>query len=217
MTLSGLTQSPNRVSFQAVIRSVTGSLLIDQPLGIRLSILQGSINGQAVYQETHESMTNANGLVNLEIGGGIPVVGDFGQIDWSNGPYFIKREVDPTGGSNYSIMGTSQILSVPYAQFASVADTVLNLPSGQDFSLLATKAALKDSSYQLRTEIPTKVSDLTNDTGYLTSEVDSSISNELQVLSISNDTIYLSNGGFAKLPVDSVPSIANTGQLLYRY
>src|SRR5690554_566777 len=91
---------------------------------MQISILQGSASGTAVYVETQTPTSNANGLVSLEIGAGTVVSGDFTTIDWANGPYFIKTETDPTGGTSYTITGTSQLLSVPYALHAKTAETV---------------------------------------------------------------------------------------------
>jgi uncharacterized protein (TIGR02145 family) len=85
---------------------------------MRISILQGSASGTAVYIETQTPTTNDNGLASLEIGGGTVVSGNISTMDWANGPYFIKTETDANGGSNYSITGTSQLLSVPYAFFS---------------------------------------------------------------------------------------------------
>ena len=110
---------PQRFSFQAVIRDDANQLLNSQSVGIRLSILQGSASGTAVYVETHSASTSSNGLVSLQVGGGTVVSGALAQIDWASGPYFIKTETDPSGGTNYSITGTSQLLSVPYALFSA--------------------------------------------------------------------------------------------------
>ena len=85
---------------------------------MQISILKGSINGTPVYVETHSPSTNDNGLVSLSIGNGTVVSGNFANIDWSDGPYFLKTETDPTNGTNYTISGTSQLQSVPYAQYA---------------------------------------------------------------------------------------------------
>ncbi len=91
---------------------------------MRISILQGSVEGTAVYVETQVSTTNSNGLVTIEIGGGTPVTGTFTGIDWSTGPYYIKTETDPAGGVNYpAIVGTSQLLSVPYALYAKNSES----------------------------------------------------------------------------------------------
>ena len=86
---------------------------------MKISILPGSSTGTPVYVETHTATTNANGLVNLEIGDGAIVSGNFTGIDWSSGLYFIKTDTDPTGGTNYTVTGTSQLLSVPYALYAN--------------------------------------------------------------------------------------------------
>ncbi len=110
---------PQRFSYQAMIRDDANQLLNNQTVGLRLSILQGSATGTAVYVETHTASTSTNGLVSLQVGGGTVVSGALAQIDWASGPYFIKTETDPSGGTNYSITGTSQLLSVPYALFSS--------------------------------------------------------------------------------------------------
>ncbi len=110
---------PQRFSYQAVIRDGANQLLNNQSVGIRLGILQGSETGNAVYVETHTASTSTNGLLSLQVGGGTVVSGALAQIDWASGPYFIKTETDPLGGNNYSITGTSQMLSVPYALFSA--------------------------------------------------------------------------------------------------
>lgn len=112
-----IAQSPGRISYQAVIRNSSNQLVNNHAVGMRISILQGSPSGTVVYTETKSAQTNANGLVTLEIGG----EPDFGSINWANGTYYLKTETDPTGGSNYTITGVSQILSVPYALHANTA------------------------------------------------------------------------------------------------
>ena len=111
-------QAPQKMSYQAVIRNASGNLVASTPVGVKISILQGSVAGTPVYVETHNLSTNGNGLLTMEIGGGNAQTGIFSTIDWSNGPYFVKNETDPNGGSNYTISGTSQLLSVPYALYA---------------------------------------------------------------------------------------------------
>jgi hypothetical protein len=111
-------QSPQKMSYQAVIRNSSNALVASGPIGMRISILQGTANGTIVYAETHNLSTNENGLVSLEIGGGTPITGTLSTINWSSGLYFIRTETDPQGGSNYTISGSTQILSVPYALHA---------------------------------------------------------------------------------------------------
>lgn len=93
-------QTPEKMTFQAVIRDASNALLSNQNIGMQISILQGSINGNSIYTETHNPVSNNNGLVNLEIGDGTVASGNFSTISWSNGPFFIKTETDPNGGSS---------------------------------------------------------------------------------------------------------------------
>ncbi len=118
-------QSPNKLSYQAVVRDSDDNLVTDQAVGMQISILQGSASGTAVYTETHTPTANTNGLVSIEIGGGT-TANDFSTIDWSTGVYFIKTEIDPDGGTSYSIETTSQLLSVPYAKYADKAGNVFS-------------------------------------------------------------------------------------------
>jgi hypothetical protein len=120
-------QSPDKLSFQAVIRDSIGGLVVNQSVGLRMSILRGSDSGSSVYTEIHSTTTNSSGLISIEIGGGT-TSNDFSSIDWSDGPYYLKREVDPAGGTNYLISGITQLLSVPYAMYATMADSALNAP-----------------------------------------------------------------------------------------
>ncbi|MDD4148634.1 MAG: DUF1566 domain-containing protein [Bacteroidales bacterium] len=123
LTASVFAQSPQKMSYQAVIRNSSDDLITNTQVGMKISILQGSETGTAVYTETQTPNTNANGLVSIEIGGGTAL----SSIDWSTGNYYIKTEIDPTGGTSYSISGTSQLLSVPYALYAENSN---GLPTG---------------------------------------------------------------------------------------
>jgi len=116
---SASAQAPQKMSYQAVIRNASNALVSNTNVGIRISILQTSATGTTVYSETHQPTTNTNGLATFEIGGGTVVSGNFTTINWANGPFFIKTETDPTGGTNYTISGTSQLLSVPFALYAA--------------------------------------------------------------------------------------------------
>ena len=115
LTLSIWSQAPKKMSYQAVVRNGSNALVSSTVVGMQISILQGSVSGTAVYVETQTPTTNANGLASLEIGAGVAVTGSMAGIDWANGPYFIKTETDPTGGTAYSISGTTELVSVPYA------------------------------------------------------------------------------------------------------
>ena len=185
------------MSYQSVIRDANNDLVSNQSVGMQISILQGSANGSSVYTETQSASTNDNGLVSIAIGEGTSN-DNFSSIDWSNGPYFIKTETDPTGGSNYTITGTSQLLSVPYALYAKSAE---NTFSG-DYNDLSNAPT-----------IPTSTSDLVNNSGYVTTLNDDDATNEIQNLSVSatGDTLYLQNGGFVIIPGISAANTPSGG------
>ncbi len=159
LSFSTFAQTPTSFNYQAVLRDASGGILANQQVEIGVTLLQGSVTGTEIFTETHSVTTNEFGLVNLQIGS-VNTTG-MQNIDWSKGPYFIEISVDGT------VMGTSQLLSVPYALHAVTVEN-------------------------------DKVEDADADPG-----------NELQILSISNDTIYLSNGGKVKLPPETDPAFTN--------
>ena len=156
LTVCLYAQAPQKMNYQAVVRNASNSLVANQNVSVRISILQGSATGASVYTETHVVTTNANGLMSLEIGGGNATTGNFGQIDWANGPYFIKSEIDPAGGVNYSVTSTQQLLSVPYALYAGSA---ANQFSG-DYNDLTNRPTIP--------QVPTNLSAFNNDAGFVT-------------------------------------------------
>ncbi len=121
LNISLSAQAPQKFSYQALVRNASNTLVVNQKVGTRISILQTSATGVVVYTERHEPTTNANGLITLEIGGGTVILGDFNKIDWAKGPFYVRTETDPFGGTEYTISGESQLLSVPYALFAANA------------------------------------------------------------------------------------------------
>lgn len=121
LSISGYAQAPEAFNYQAVVRDAVGDISANASVSFRLSILQTSAGGTSVYSETHAVTTNGFGLANLSVGTGTVVSGDFSLIDWSADIYFLQVELDPAGGSSYQQMGTSQLLSVPYALHATTA------------------------------------------------------------------------------------------------
>ncbi|MCP4440085.1 MAG: DUF1566 domain-containing protein [Aureispira sp.] len=111
-------QAPEKMSYQAVIRNATRKLIRSTSVGVEISVLKGSATGNAVYVERHTTTTSADGVATLQVGTGTPITGTFGAIDWASGPYFLKTNTDPVGGTNYIIAGTAELLSVPYALYA---------------------------------------------------------------------------------------------------
>lgn len=188
ITILSIAQTPEKISYQAIIRDSGNNLVTLQQVGMRISILQGSANGTPYYTEEHTATTNINGLVSIEIGTGQIVQGTIEDINWPNGPYFIKTETDPSGGNHYSIIGTSQLLTVPYAMHAKSAGRIVGVLPELD-PVYGVSVASKISE-----------ADTASWNSRLKVEIDGDPNNEIQVLSIRNDTIFLQNGGFVKLP-----------------
>jgi len=209
-------QSPNRMSYQAVIRNGGGALVANSPVGMRIQILQGSQFGAASYVETHTLTTNTNGLATLEIGGGTVVAGFFANVNWANGPYFLKTETDPAGGANYSITGISQLLSVPYALYAAqsgssftagpgigiVGNTISNTAPDQPITLTGSGATSVSGAYpnftisSSGTATPYTAGAGIDINGNIISNTgDLSNTNEIQSLALNGANLSLSNGG----------------------
>jgi uncharacterized protein (TIGR02145 family) len=137
---------------------------------MQISLLQGTASGTAVYVETQTATTNANGLVSIEIGTGTATTGTFSEIDWATGPYFIKTEIDPAGGGNYTITGTQQVMSVPYALYAKTAENGITTAQANAITAMQAQitALLMQPTYPVGsvfcTSIPTLVIDVTNPT-----------------------------------------------------
>ena len=118
-------QSPEKMSYQAIIRAQDNSLVLNSNISLNIIIHQSTASGKVVYQESHSVRSNNNGLVSLEIGTGTIITGNFSTIAWDKGPYFIETQVDVTGGSNYNIIGVTQLLSVPYALHSKTAEKLV--------------------------------------------------------------------------------------------
>ena len=110
-----IAQAPQKFNYQAVARNALGAILPNQNVKIRASILDGSAQGTNHYSETHSATTNQLGLFNLAIGGGTVVSGSFSTITWGRSDKYLKIEMDATGGNSFTLVGSSQLLSVPYA------------------------------------------------------------------------------------------------------
>lgn len=190
-TLSVWAQVPQTLTYQAVVRDANGRLICNSNVGVQLSILQGSENGTAVYTDRQTVHTNANGLFTMLIGS---EENSLGGINWAAGPYYLKSEIDPTGGNNYTLETVQQLFSVPYALRAHTVDSIIG---GVNYNETDPVFTAWDKDYNdliNRPTIPTAVSELANDAGYLT------FFTESQIMSISNDTIFLTGGSYVKLP-----------------
>jgi hypothetical protein len=224
LTANVWAQSPQKMSYQAVIRNSGNALITSTAIGMQISILQGSPNGVPVYVETQKPTTNANGLATIEIGSGTIVSGTFSGINWSAGPYYLKVQTDPGGGNNYTITGTSQLLSVPYALYSGSGGTlkgvtaslplsssggtapdislsgkvpVANLPSlaGDATGTIDAVTVVKLQNRTLATTVPTNGQVLTYNVGNSQWEPQSlSNSGNSGVWSLTGNNIYYNSG-----------------------
>jgi len=119
LSVGAFSQVPQLISYQAVVRNSNNVLVTNSNVSVSISIVKDSANGTVVYSELHSTTTNANGLFSFSIGTGLYASGSLSSINWASGVYFIKSQIDPNGGLNFTITGTSQILSVPYALYAA--------------------------------------------------------------------------------------------------
>jgi hypothetical protein len=115
-------QSPDKMSYQAILRDENGSLLTNRTVNVILSIRKDQPDGVEVFSEQHNPTTNQNGLVSLVIGSGTALIGTMSGVDWAGGTLYIQTSIDPEGGNQFSLITTSPLLSVPYAFHANTAD-----------------------------------------------------------------------------------------------
>lgn len=180
-------QAPQRMSYQAVIRNTEGTLLTSSAIGVKVSLLQGSEAGTAVYEETFSGTTNENGLLTLELGGGTPVSGSFAAINWSTGIYYVKTETDPTGGTNYSITAVGQLLSVPYAFYASNSSV-----QGKTTIILTGDVTDAEAAAQLTRELGYNTENIIIDGTTQLTTVDFSAATNLISIDITNNVALTS-------------------------
>ena len=205
ITLTLFAQAPEKMSYQAVVRDANNALIINQAVGMKIQILQGSVSGTTVYEETQTPTSNDNGLITLEIGTGTIVSGMFVSIDWSSGPYFIKTETDPTGATNYTISGTSQLMSVPYALYAKTSGNGAG-PQGPAGADGTNGIDGQDGAVGAQGPAGANGIDGVDGTNGTDGAVGAQGPGSAQALSVSTtgDTLYLQNGGFVIVPGISV-------------
>ena len=215
-TMGAFAQTPEKLSYQAIVRNASDKILANQAVGVQISILQ---NGSSVYTETHNATTNANGLINLEVGAGTQQSGAFGTINWGSDTYFIKTEIDVTGGTNYTISGTSQLVSVPYALHAKTAETFTGTLTETDPSFNASAAKNISASditnwNQKEDKLPTGGTQgqvLGIDNGSYT-WVTPATASDTQDLSLTGNEINLTDGGSVDIST-ATAVVANTAKV----
>ncbi len=215
LTATVWAQAPEKMSYQAVIRNSSDQLVTNQNIGMQISILQGSVVGTVVYQETRTPTTNANGLLTIEFGGQT----GFDTINWANCIYFIKTEIDPQGGTDYTITGTSQLLSVPYALHAKTAESITGAITETDPVYTAWNKSYNDlTNKPVMVDTVSAVLDTT--TQFVRTEVDGDPTNELQAISRTGLTVTLTNGGTYQDSINSYTAgggIEITGTIISKH
>ncbi len=223
-SILGFSQVPDAFNYQAVVRNSSGEVVSNQNVSFKISILEDSESGTAVYSETHTTTTNNFGLANFKIGKGTVESGTFTPDGWGSAPHFIKIELDTEGGSAYTEMGTSQLLSVPYAFHAQTVE-VDNVDDAdadasnelQTISLSGTQLTLSnnggtvtlpssgDGGDNWGTQTVTSDATLTgNGTSASPLSVDGDLTDD-QSLSISGNDLSISGGNTVTLPTSSTP------------
>ncbi|MEM6801444.1 MAG: tail fiber domain-containing protein [Bacteroidota bacterium] len=199
-------QAPQGINYQAVVRDASGNLQGNQTLSVRFSIEDGTTS---VYQELHNTSTNGFGLLQLVLGKGSPISGSFANVAWSQGPYFLKVEID--NGSGYQSLGSTELVSVPYALYAESASGVENI-------FLSDLEDVGSQSPQSGQVLKWDGSNWVPQNEEI-NDADSDPANELQSINLSGNMLTLSNGG-GSVALPSAPSytggsgISVTGTLI---
>jgi len=182
LSLATVAQAPQGINYQTVIRDGDGNILPDTELSLQMTIRAGSPDGEVVYSEIHDAVTNAFGLVNLVIGYGSPLNNAFSDINWGDGDKYLETAIDLDGSGNYTIMGATQFLSVPYSMHSLTTETYEE--TDPEFN-----------AWDKSTGIAITENQITDLQDYLTEEIDGDPTNELQTIEEQDYNVSLSQGG----------------------
>ncbi|MGV6862007.1 MAG: hypothetical protein ACWA41_09560 [Putridiphycobacter sp.] len=231
ITLNTFAQTPEKINYQAIVRDVQGIVVANQTVSVKIQITESLPfpSGTVIFEEEHAVTTNSYGLVNIKIGTGTAVTGTISSIDWGNNAHFLTSSIDPAGGTNYTLVGTSELVSVPYALHAKTvddkddedADTLNEIQTltltGSDLTLshnggtISINDADSDATNELQTINQTANFVTLSDGGGTINinDADSDATNEFQTVSQSGSTVTLSDGGGSFSIDDSDASATN--------
>lgn len=208
LPIFAFSQAPQKINFQSILRNTNGAVVSDKSVSLKISILSGSISGSIVYTETHTKTTDQSGLISLQIGNGTVLSGVFANISWGDFPHFIKLEADFSGGNNFVLLGTQELMSVPYALYASKTDTSsLNL-----VNRFNSKVNVSDTSNMLsnyRTGLNSKVN--IADTSNMLSNYRTGLNEKVNV---SDTSTMLSN---YRTGLNNKVNVSDTASMLANY
>lgn len=208
MSAMSFAQTPEKMSYQAVFRNMYDRLITEQPVAVQISILQGSAEGTVVFQETQTVTTNADGIGTFEIGGGTAVVGTLKDINWAEGPYFLKAEMDPEGGEDFTVNGAVELVAVPYAFYANASAGEF---SGKYEDLTGTPEI---------PVVPTNISELENNSGFMDKEAQQLVKTG-NTLTLTDATNIVELPAFKVFESDPTKNVVNrpegvkAGELMY--
>ena len=191
-------QTPQAVCYQASAKDNQGVDLVGQDISIRASIVRGNPSGNPQWEEIHTPATDQFGLFAINIGEGNPTgngsLTDFADIDWGGGIYWLRIEMDPTGGSDFAMMGSTQILSVPYALYAEGANTA-NFADSSSVAQNAQVAQVAQTAQTATFADSAGVANTAHTADTALDDNDRDNTNELQTLSFSSDCKLSISGG----------------------
>lgn len=226
-------QVPQGFKYQTAIRDNNGTVIANKLVAIKLSLLTGAANGTAIYSEVHKVATNDFGVANLNVGNGTVGLGNFSAIDWGSNTFFLKTEVDLNNGTNFTFMGSSQLLSVPYAMFAAKSANAADDKDKDSTNELQT-ISLTNNNLQLsknggsvdltkfdkdsqQLSLNGNILSITKGNSIVLSgavDLDADPTNEIQNLSLSKDTLKISKANYVVLPKDNDADSINEIQSL---
>ena len=185
--ITAAAQAPQKMSYQSVIRNSEGTLLVSTIVGLKISVVKEGPTGTVVYEETQTNTTNENGLLSIEVGSGTPILGTFSAINWATGIYYLKTETDPNGGTNYTISGVGQLLSVPYSLYASNSQN-----PGKSTIVLTGDITDSEAATQIATEFGNNTENLIIDNTTALTTVDLSMFKKLLELKVTENAALIS-------------------------
>lgn len=226
-------QVPQGFKYQTAIRDNNGAVIANKLVAIKLSLLTGASNGTAIYSEIHKVATNDFGVANLNVGNGTVNLGNFSTIDWGNNTFFLKTEVDVNNGTNFTFMGSSQLLSVPFAMYAAKSANAADDKDKDSTNELQT-ITLNNNNLQLNKNggivdltkydkdsqqlvLNGNILSITKGNSIVLNgvvDLDADPTNEIQNLSLSKDTLKLSKANYVVLPKNLDNDSTNEIQIL---
>jgi uncharacterized protein (TIGR02145 family) len=219
LSLSIFAQAPTGFNFQGVALTASGTPVLTKKISLRLSLLEGSATGTLRYQELHGVNTDAYGQFTVVVGSGQPVTGKFSDLQWSKVAYFLKSEIDVDGATNFVNVGTSQLMSVPYALYATTSgaasvnvDSILNELKSIKLVQKGDSIILNNNRGAVYIQKIDSLSKLTSELAKLKAQYDGTTDSILNILNKKYDSLAKTISNFNSSP--TIPSTSNTASTM---